>query len=112
MQVILIFTSAAAFTFYGILCLLTDHMRAEFIRYGLVRYRTLTGWLEILGGTGQFISFFYPPFMIFSAGGLAALMLMGVIVRVKARDQFWSITPAISLMLINIYLFLSAINKI
>jgi len=94
------------------ICLLTDHMKAEFVRYGLVRYRTLTGWLEILGGTGQIIGFFYHPLMIFSSAGLASLMLMGVIARVKARDQFWSITPAISLMLINIYLFLSALNKI
>ncbi len=112
MQVILIFISATTFIFYGLLCLSTDHMKAEFIRYKLVKYRKLTGCLEILGGAGQLIGFFYTPFLVFSSLGLATLMFMGTAVRVRTKDKFWSITPAFGLMIVNIYIVIEALRKI
>ena len=112
MQVILILISAITFIFYGFLCLFTDHMKAEFIRYKLFKYRELTGWLEILGGLGQVIGFFYTPLLFFSSTGLACLMFMGILVRVRSKDKFWSITPAFGLMIVNIYVAIEEFRKI
>ena len=42
--------SAVAFLFYGIVCVSTSHMKVEFERYGLARFRVLVGVLECLGG--------------------------------------------------------------
>ena len=108
MQVIFIFISAIAFIFYGLLILVTDHMKIEFRRYGLSQFRMLTGALELLGGAGLLSGFYYLPLLILSAGGLALLMLLGVMVRLKTRDPLDEIIPAFILMLMNIAILFSA----
>jgi hypothetical protein len=108
MQVIFIFISAIAFILYGLLILVTDHMKIEFRRYGLSQFRMLTGALELLGGAGLLLGFYYLPLLILSAGGLALLMLLGVIVRLKTRDPLDEIIPAFILMLMNIAILFSA----
>jgi len=108
MQVILILLSSLTFIFYGVLCLLTDHMKAEFIRYGLPQFRKLTGTLELLGGLGLISGhYFFPPLLLFSASGLALLMFLGVIVRLKTKDPIFEVLPAFVLMLINLKIILS-----
>jgi hypothetical protein len=67
MQVILIFISGLTFIFYGLLCLLTDHMKIEFKRYGFSQFRKLTGTLELLGGAGLLLGQYYTPVLIMSA---------------------------------------------
>lgn len=111
MHVILIFISATLFIFYGILCLSTNHMKKEFNRYKLYKYRRLTGILEILGGVGQIIGLFYTPCLVFSSVGLAILMFMGTAVRIRTRDKLWSIAPAFGLMVLNIYIVREAVKK-
>ncbi len=107
MQVILIFISALAFIFYGLLCLLTDHMKAEFSRYRLSQFRKLTGALELLGGTGLFVGTYYTPLLYLSAAGLSLLMFLGVLVRLKTKDPLFEIVPAFFLMLINLKILFS-----
>jgi hypothetical protein len=102
MQVILIFVSAITFIFYGLLCLLTDHMKGEFRRYGLSEFRILTGVLEVLGGAGQLIGLVFSPLLFLSSGGLALLMLLGMIVRLKTKDPLIQIIPAFGLMVMNL----------
>lgn len=100
----LVYFSAVAFIFYGTVCLTTGHMKTEFRRWGMEGYRTLTGALELLGGVGLLLGFWYHPLMIMASAGLATLMLMGSIVRLKSKDSFKNIIPAFSLMLINSYI--------
>jgi uncharacterized membrane protein YphA (DoxX/SURF4 family) len=102
MQVILIFISSLTFILYGLLCLFTNHMKTEFKRYGLSQLRTLTGILELLGGIGLLVGHFYAPLISLSAAGLALLMLLGIIVRLKTKDPLIQILPAFLLMLINL----------
>ena len=107
MQVILIFVSGVTFILYGLLCLLTDHMKTEFKRYGLSKYRKLTGTMELLGGAGLLIGQYYMPLLYLSAAGLALLMLLGVLVRLKTKDPLLEILPALVLMLINLTILYS-----
>jgi len=102
---ILTLLSGLAFLSYGILCLTTNHMVEEFVRYGLLKYRYLTGVLEVLGGLGSLVGLYYRPIMMISTGGLTILMLLGVIVRLRIKDPYLFIIPAFVLMLINAYLF-------
>jgi hypothetical protein len=102
MQVILIYLSAITFIFYGLLCLLTDHMKKEFHRYGLSQFRTLTGYLELLGGIGLLVGRYYPLPLLISSAGLSLLMFLGIIVRFKTKDPLVEILPAFLLMIINL----------
>lgn len=110
MQVILIIMSASIFIFYGLLCLLTGHMKQEFKRYGLSQFRTLTGVLELLGGIGLIVGqYVYGPVLILSSAGLGLLMLLGTLVRLKTKDPLIEIFPAFALMLVNLKILISSL---
>ncbi|MDP1572119.1 MAG: DoxX family protein [Vicinamibacterales bacterium] len=96
--------TGAAFVIYGISCLSSERMRAEFRRFGLERFRVLTGALEVLGGTGLVGGLLWPPALWLSSGGLALLMLLGVAVRVRVGDGLRQTLPALLLMLVNVYI--------
>jgi hypothetical protein len=96
--------SAVAFLGFGIACLDSDRMREEFGRYGLTRWRTLIGTLEICGAFGLFASISFPALVVPAASGLALLMLMGVITRIRIRDPLLAMLPALALLVLNAYL--------
>ena len=105
-NVLLIF-SAVSFLFFGIGCLSNPYLIAEFERYGVPQFRILTGLLQLLGGLGILLGFYWSPLQIFSCFGLALLMLFGVGVRIKIKDSFIQSFPAAFYCLLNSYLFWS-----
>lgn len=94
-------TSGLAFLIFGSLCMFSSKMQVEFERYHLSKFRTLVGWLEVLGGLGVLVGHRWPPLMVFSAAGLALLMLLGIGVRIKIRDSVLQTLPASVLFLVN-----------
>jgi hypothetical protein len=101
LPIILVSLSGITFISYGFSCLINGGMTKEFERYGLVRFRKFVGLLELLGGLGSLVGLMYPYLLIFSSAGLTILMLMGIVVRLRLKDRFLLILPAIILMLIN-----------
>ncbi|WP_378175445.1 DoxX family protein [Aquimarina sp. SS2-1] len=103
--------SAFSFLFYGFSCLFSKHMKNEFIRFGLAKRRNITGILQILGGLGLFIGYFYLPVLaIISSGGLTLLMILGFGVRIKIRDPFLASLPSFLFAILNLYLCLKLIS--
>jgi uncharacterized membrane protein YphA (DoxX/SURF4 family) len=96
--------SAVLFLVYGALCLFSNGMEEEFERYGLSRFRRLTGGLEVLGGLGLVVGLLVAQVMVVASAGLALLMLLGVIARVRVRDALLEIVPAAVLMVANLFL--------
>lgn len=84
-------------------------MKAEFQRFQLEHFRILTGLLELLGGAGLLIGFWWPPAQVMASAGLAVLMLLGVGVRIKVRDGWLETLPALLLMLVNAYIFVNVV---
>lgn len=97
--------SGVAFLVYGILCVFTDSMKLEFDRFGLRRFRIFTGVLEILGGLGLLVGYWWLPAMLIASGGLTLLMLLGVGVRIWIKDSLMDATPALVLMVLNLHIF-------
>lgn len=81
-------------------------MKTEFKRFGLEKLGTLTAVVELLGALGLLIGFKFHPFLIISSGGLALLMFLGVLVRIKMRDSFLLTLPALFYMFLNLYILL------
>lgn len=98
---IVILLSAMLFFIYGSLVLFAGGMREEFQRFGLARFRRATGALEILGGAGLLVGLRVTEVLVAASGGLAVLMLLGVITRVRVRDGIVETLPALVLMLVN-----------
>jgi hypothetical protein len=99
--------SAALFLVYGLLCLFSNGMQEEFSRYGLSRFRRLTGALEVLGGAGLLVGLLVPTIMLVASGGLALLMLLGVIARIRVRDPLLEMLPAFVLLVMNVFIFIT-----
>jgi hypothetical protein len=84
-------------------------MRNEFKRFGLEKFTTLTGILELLGGVGLLVGLKFHFVLLISSGGLALLMLLGFGVRLKMKDGLWLSSPSLFFMLMNSYVFLNTI---
>lgn len=94
-----------SFLYYGISCLSSNVMMAEFARFGLSDLqRQLTGVLQILGGLGAIIGFFYKPLQILSMIGISVLMLLGWGVRLKIEDPFLESLPSFLFFILCAYL--------
>ena len=79
-------------------------MKTEFERYGLLRFRKLVGYLQLLGGFGLLLGLMFQPILIISSGGLALLMLLGFGVRLKMKDGFLLSLPSLIFMALNLYI--------
>jgi hypothetical protein len=97
--------STVSFLFYGANCLVSKKLVAEFIRYGLSQFRQIVGILQLAGSLGLLIGFYVPLFTLLASCGLAILMLLGVMVRIKIRDPFYAILPAFFYLCLNLFIF-------
>jgi hypothetical protein len=95
---------------YGFSCMFSKKMKTEFVRYGLARFRFLTGALQVAGSTGLLVGFFYEPLIAASSLGLSALMLLGVLARARIHDPVLAILPAFFFMCLNFLIFLNTIK--
>lgn len=107
---ILLLFSALSFLFFGLACLFDPRLKDEFDRYGLPRYRKLTGVLQLLGATGILVGYWEVSLQIFSTLGLSCLMLLGVGVRIRIKDTFIQTLPAVFYFFLNTYLSLRLLD--
>ena len=85
-------------------------MLAEFKRYGLNKYRRLTGSLQILGALALLGGLFYLPFIVMGSAGLSILMFMGLAVRIHLRDSFIQSTPALFYAVLNMVILIAVLQ--
>lgn len=101
--------SIALFAWYGMSCFLSKTMVAEFDRYGLARFRVLTGMLQLAGSLGLVMGHFHRAILLFSAGGLATMMFLGVMTRVRIQDPLYAAIPAFALFALNLFIVAAAL---
>lgn len=105
---ILILFSAISFTGFGAACLFAPEMKREFKRYGLAEWRPLIGLLQLSAAGGLLLGLTLPWIGQAAAGGLAAMMLTGVFVRIRIRDTVFQMLPAFFYFVLNAYLCMAA----
>ncbi len=99
--------SSVSFLFYGITYFTSTKMKSEFKRFGLEKFGTMTAILEIMGGVGLVIGLKFNALLVISSGGLALLMFLGILVRIKVKDSILITIPALFYMLLNLCILLS-----
>ncbi len=109
LEVLMVFSSLSFFS-YGIAYFTSSKMKSEFIRFGLSKFGTLTAILEILGALGLLVGLIFNYFLVVSSGGLALMMLLGVAARLRVKDGFLAILPALFFLGINAYIFFESIK--
>lgn len=107
-----IFILISSFSFFGyvISYFISPHMKKEFKRFGLEKIGLVTIILQSMGATGLIVGLKFNPILTISSFGLALLMLLGLIVRIKLKDSIWISLPALFYMGLNSYIFLASIN--
>lgn len=100
--------SIVAFLAYGVHCMVSDHMAAEFRRYGLRGLHRLVGALEIAGALGLIAGYFVPPLTSAAAAGLCVLMALGVWTRARIGDPLLAMLPALFFCAVSAFLFVYA----
>jgi hypothetical protein len=101
--------SIGLFLFYGLHVLVSNAMVKEFERFGLLRYRKLTGALQVLGSLGLCLGYLLPHLVVPAAGGLALLMAGGVAVRIRCRDSIADMLPASMMFVLNLFIVVYAL---
>jgi uncharacterized membrane protein YphA (DoxX/SURF4 family) len=101
----LILISSLSFLVYGIAYFKSPQIKNEFKRLGHEKAGALTAILELLGALGLLVGLKFHSILLISAGGLAILMFLGVIIRIKAKDRLWITLPALFFMILNAYIF-------
>ncbi len=108
-KVVIVF-SGLSFLFFGISCLFSNFMVIEFKRYDLAKFRIIVGVLQLLGSVGLFIGLFSKNWAILASLGLAILMALGFMVRIKIKDAFILAFPSLFYALLNMILFIILIR--
>ena len=80
-------------------------MKSEFKRFNLKKIGLFVIILEILGAIGLFVGLFLKPILLISSAGLAILMLLGLIIRIKSKDSLLVSLPALFFCVLNTYIF-------
>lgn len=100
---VLTWLSGLSFIYFGVGCLTSEFIISEFNRYGLPKFRILTGLLQLLGAAGLLIGlYFNPKILLFASIGLCVLMICGFIVRIGISDNFFKCLPSFSFAVLNL----------
>ena len=102
----LILFSALSFLGYALGCFFSKYTRSEFERYKLADQRRLVGSLQLLAVIGLLAGFKYPWMGQSAAGGLAVMMLVALMVRIRIKDSPLQMGPAALYLVLNVYLCL------
>jgi hypothetical protein len=109
---VLILISSLSFLGYGIAYFKSPKMKNEFKRFGLEKAGALTAVLELLGAVGLLVGLKFHLILLIAAGGLAILMFLGVVIRIKVQDRLWITLPALFFMILNIFIFFKSLPLI
>ncbi len=107
---ICILLSSLSFFAYVLSYFTSSHMKSEFKRFKLEKMGLLIIILQFLGAAGLLVGLKFNLILVISSLGLALLMLLGLVVRVKLKDSLWISLPAFFYMSLNAYIFLEAIS--
>jgi hypothetical protein len=99
---LLLYFNIISFLFFGITCLVSKHMVAEFIRFKLKKsHRLLTGVLQLIAVAGLILGMNHAAVGFVASLGLALLMFMGFLVRLNIKDGVYKSSPALIYMVLN-----------
>lgn len=107
-HVFLIYLSAISFLGFGLTCFFWRPMQQEYVRYGVPQLRPLVGSLQIAGALGLLAGQALPLVGQLAAAGLTLLMFFGVRLRIRIKDSFVQMLPAIFYFALNAYLLVAS----
>lgn len=106
--VILVF-SATSFLFYGISSFYSSRMILEYKRWGCEKFRKTIAILQILGGIGLLIGYFFALLLTLVSALFTLMMIVAIFVRIRIKDNIIKLLPAILYAVINFIIFYNSL---
>ena len=100
---ICVLISGLSFFAYSLNYMLSARMKNELKRLQMEHLSHVIVICQFLGATGLFLGLFYNWILVLSSFGLAMLMLCGLIVRAKSKDNLFVSLPALFYLVLNLY---------
>ena len=110
LNTIFILVSSFSFYAYVVSYFISPQMKKEFKRFNLEKLALITIVLELLGASGLLIGLKFNLILVISSLGLSLLMLCGLLVRIKLKDNIWLSLPAGLFMILNLLIFIGSIE--
>ncbi len=110
LNTIFILVSSFSFYAYVVSYFISPQMKKEFKRFNLEKLALITIILELLGASGLLIGLKFNLILVISSLGLSLLMLCGLLIRIKLKDNIWLSLPAALFMILNLLIFLGSIE--
>ena len=107
----LVIFSSASFFVYGITFFTSSKMKDEFIRFGMEKQGISVAVLQIIGASGLLIGLMSNFILLISAFGFVLMMFFGISVRIKIKDPYSAMLPALFFLLLNLYIALEALKS-
>lgn len=107
-----ILISSLSFLGYAISYFTSSHMKREFERFNLKKFGLIVILFEGLGAIGLLVGMYFKPILLVSSGGLALLMFLGVVTRLRVKDSLRVTLPALFFMFLNAVIFLLALEEV
>jgi len=104
--------SGISHVIYGLMSIVLPFYDDEFIRYGFENFRCLIGSSQIIFGVCLILGLYYDKLKLISSLFLAALMGGALGTRIYIGDDFLQSLPAITYLLINLFIFIESKNLI
>ena len=80
-------------------------MILEYERWGYKKFRTIIALLQISGGVGLLIGYFFALLLPLVSALLTLMMIVAVFVRVRIKDNINNLLPAILYTFLNFIIF-------
>jgi hypothetical protein len=100
-----------SFGWYGVSCFVSERVIEEHGRYGSPSLRIFTGLAQLVASLGLLVGFFSRSILILSAGGLAALMVAAVVVRIRLKDPVAAMLPAFGFLCLNLLIVILSLRN-
>ena len=107
----LVIFSSASFFVYGITFFTSSKMKDEFIRFGMEKQGISVAVLQIIGASGLLIGLMSNFILLISAFGFVLMMFFGISVRIKIKDPYSAMLPALFFLLLNLYIAYQALKS-
>ena len=110
LNTVLLVFSAISFIFYGFTSFFSKRMVSEYSRWGYSDQRILLGFTQLMGGTGLLIGINNSVMLSLVSFLLTFMMITAVFVRIKIKDSFTNMFPAIFYCALNFIIFYNSLN--
>jgi hypothetical protein len=106
----LVIFSSASFFAYGFMYFTSSKTKDEFIRYGMEKHGLSVAVLQIIGASGMLVGLISDFILLTSSLGFVLMMFFGIAVRIKIKDPYSAMLPALFFLLLNLYIAIETLK--